>query len=249
VYAADSSTLVRSLSKRSSFISAYALSAADSNRVYTASEAGLITLADWTDGSTVGRWDIGSNVRCIKVVRDPASNMDLVYSHEAVGSSHVVNVHALRTREQDAPTELKQILKRKAPISGMQVLLHGKIVVVAIHKSILIGRRSKLQKTALQDYEYVWREFQTAKRVTGFDAYVRTPDASLADHIDLAVGDQDGVIWLFEDVLSSFARVEKTRKEAAKPETDLEMLRPKRLHWHREAVASVKWSRDGTTCV
>ncbi|KAF2746557.1 WD40 repeat-like protein [Sporormia fimetaria CBS 119925] len=250
VYATDTSTLLRTLSKPSSFISAYAVSATNPNHVYTANETGLITLWDWTEGKTVGRWDIGSNVRNISVVRDPATDLDLVYSHES-SSSHFVHVHALRTREQGAPTELKPIFKRKAPISGMQVLLDGKIVVIAIQKSVLIGKRTKLGKTALQDYEYVWREFQTAKRVTTFDAHVRTADAEgktsgEGDHIDLAVGDQDGVISLFEDILSSLNRIEKGRKDASKADTaDAELLRPKRLHWHRQAVASVKWSRDG----
>jgi NET1-associated nuclear protein 1 (U3 small nucleolar RNA-associated protein 17) len=252
-YATDSSTLVRTLSKPSSRISTYALSASNPSYVYTASDTGLITLWDWTDGKTVGRWDIGTNVRSITVVADPVSNMDLVYSHET-GSSHIINVHALRTREQSAQTELKQILKKKATIRGMQVLLDGKIVIVTTHKSVLIGRRSQVHKSALQDYEFVWREIQSSKPVTGFDAYVRIPDqpatggklpSDAVDHIDLAVGDQEGVIWLFEDALSAFTRIEKTRKDGSQGGVDLDMLRPKRLHWHREAVASVKWSRDG----
>lgn len=240
IYATDSSTLVRSLSKRSYFISAYALSATNPNHVYTASAQGLITLWDWTEGTTVGRWDIGTNVRSLAVVADPSTNLDLVYTHEIGRSSNVINVHALRTREQASQTELKQILKQKLPLSSMQVLLDGKIVIVTCPKSVMVGRRTKLSKTALQEYEYVWREFHTSKRITTFDAYIRDAEQSTESkiHVDLAIGDHEGSIWLFEDILTSFARMEKSK-------TDLEMLRPKRLHWHREAVASLKWSRDG----
>lgn len=254
VYEADTSTLVRSISKPSPFVSAYALSASNTNQVYTASATGLISLWDWAHGKIIGRWDIGTHVRSISVIKDPATNMDLVFSHET-SPHHVINVHALRTRDQGAQTELKEVFKRKkSAISGFQVLLDGKIVVISVDKSILIGRRSKTHKAALQDYVYVWREFQTSMRVTAFDAYARTPSnpedktsASSGDRIDLALGDQEGAILLFEDILASFARLEKSRKEGAKSNIDLDMLRPKRLHWHREAVASVKWSRDGNS--
>lgn len=249
VYATDTSTLVSSLSKSSSRISTYALSATNPRHVYTASDS-LITLWDWTNGKTLGRWDIGSPVQSMSVVADPVSNMDLVYSHESP-SSHIINVHALRTREQLGQTELKQILKKKLAIKGMRVLFDGKIVIVVMQKAILIGKR-KAQKTALQEYEYVWREFQTSKTIMTFDAYVRIPEQSSTGkqpsdsggHVDLAVGDQEGAIWLFEDVLSAYIRIEKTRKDGARS-VDLEMLRPKKLHWHRDAVGSVKWSRDG----
>lgn len=247
VYAADTSSLARTLQVRSGSISTYALSANNPNHVYTANAAGLITLWDWTEGTIVGRWDIGTNVHHLTVVSDPKSHLDLVYSHET-GNSHIVNVHALRTRQQPGQTELKQILKTKSPITGMQVLLEGKIVVISLEKSVMIGKRSKTSSAALQDFRYIWREFQLSKHVSAFDAYMQTPEQAEKDSgetLDLAVGDRDGVIWLFEDILASFARIEKGKKEGPKAETSHEMLRPKRLHWHREAVASVKFSRDG----
>ena len=251
VYANDTSSLERALPMRSGYVSTYALSAANQSHVYTANAAGLITLWDWTEGKTVGRWDIGTNVRSITVVADPASNTDLVYSHE-MGSSHIVNVHALRTRQEE--TELKEIFKTKSPITGMRILAEGKLVVIAHQKSIVIGKRTKSASAALRDVKYVWREFQMSRRITSFDAYVRGAgdsvhgdkgSAASGDHIDLAVGDQDGVVWLFEDILASLIKVEKAHKDASKTDTSQELLRPKRLHWHREAVASVKWSRDG----
>jgi NET1-associated nuclear protein 1 (U3 small nucleolar RNA-associated protein 17) len=53
------------------------------------------------------------------------------------------------------------------------------------------------------------------------------------------------VVLLFEDILASFAALESLEKK--KGETDsAESFRPKRLHWHRDAVGSVKWSLDGT---
>ena len=127
-------------------------------------------------------------------------------------------------------------------------------MVVACANSIMVGKRLKLHKTALKDFEYTWREFKTSKRITASSAYVRIPErpdkAKTAahdskDNIDLAVGDEEGAIILFEDILSSFARIEKSQKKGEDTNADLGDLKPKRLHWHREAVGSVRWSLDG----
>ncbi|PSN67148.1 WD40 repeat-like protein [Corynespora cassiicola Philippines] len=257
IYSVETSLLEKELPIGSSGVSltAYALSSTKPNHVYTADSSGLITLWDWTDGSKIGRWDIDANVRHLEVVTQPGTEQDLVFSHEA-GNSHVVNVHALRTKSQASQTDLKRVVKSGNPISGFQVFAEGRVVVVASSYSIMIGKRTKLQKTALQEFEYTWREFKMPKRITAFNAYIREPEISVKgdkavgdhkDHLDLAVGDESGVIHLFEDILTSFAAIEKSQKnrDSKDKSTQLDSLRPKRLHWHRTAVGSVKWSRDG----
>jgi NET1-associated nuclear protein 1 (U3 small nucleolar RNA-associated protein 17) len=253
VYSTETSLLANTLPVSSGSLSTYALSTTNPNNLYTANSSGLITLWDWTEGKKIGRWEIGSNVRQMTVVPQPDSQLDLIYCHE-IGSKHIINVHALRTRSHGSPTELKQIFKTKYPITGFQVLSEGKIVIATTKKSVAIGKRSKVHKTALQDFEYIWREFQISKPATTFDGYLRIPAKSekkqnqahdQRDHLDLAVGDEEGVIHLFEDILSSLAAIEKSTKTGPKTDTNLETLRPKRLHWHRQAVGSVKWSRDG----
>jgi NET1-associated nuclear protein 1 (U3 small nucleolar RNA-associated protein 17) len=253
VYATETSLLVQELPVAGSVvILSYCISSVQPNQVYIADTAGIITLWNWTNGSKVGRWHIGASVRHLDVVKQPCADQDLLYAHEA-GSSHVINVHALRTGAQASKTELKRILKTSKPITGIQVLLQGKIVVASSAKSILIGKRTKLHKTAVQDFEYIWREFETPNHLTTFNAYVRLPDADKSkksqpdprDHLDLAIGDGEGVIHLFEDILSSLATIEKSQKNKGGKILGPESLRPKRLHWHREAVGSIKWSLDG----
>ncbi|KAF2262631.1 WD40 repeat-like protein [Lojkania enalia] len=253
IYSTETSLLTGTLPVGSGILSSFALSTTKADRIYVASSEGIITLWDWARKSKIARWDIGTNIRYITVVTQPSSAQDLVYCHE-FGKHPVINVHALRTKDQDSQTELKMILKAKSPIIGFQVLLEGKLVIVACNDSVLVGKRTKLQKTALQDFEYIWREFRTSKSVTAIDAYVRLPDPSRKgkgqsqdprDNLDLAIGCQDGVICLFEDILSTFSRLEKNSKTGNQAGVDLEGLRPKQLHWHREAVRSIKWSRDG----
>ncbi|KAF2660519.1 WD40 repeat-like protein [Lophiostoma macrostomum CBS 122681] len=253
VYSTETSLLENTLQAGSANITAYALSSTTPNRVYVANTSGLITLWDWVESEKIGRWELGAHTRHMVVIQHPESRQDLVYCHES-GTTHFLNVLALRTREHSSPTESKTILETNSPINGVQVLLEGKLVVVATSKSVLIGKRLKVQKTALQDFEYRWREFQTSQRITTSDAYVRLPDQlekdkqrqqDPKDYIDLAIGDQEGVIYVFEDILSSLLTIEKSQKSGAEVETFADSLQPKRLHWHREAVGSLKWSRDG----
>ncbi|KAH8732297.1 WD40-repeat-containing domain protein [Phaeosphaeriaceae sp. PMI808] len=254
VYTAETSLLARVLPVGSTgFVTAYALSSANPNLVYVADSNGLITLWNWVDGTKVGRWDIEATVRNMVVVAQPGSDEDLVYCHES-GNRHIVNVHALRTKSHASKTELKQVLKMPSSITNMQVLLQGKYVVIANPDSVTVGKRLKVSKTAVQGFEYIWRELKFSKQVTACNTYFRQRELSdkgkrsaeeQRDILDLAVGDEVGVIFLFEDILASFAAIESSQKNNKNRSDHAESLRPKRLHWHREAVGSVKWSLDG----
>ncbi|KAL1609867.1 NET1-associated nuclear protein 1 [Paraconiothyrium brasiliense] len=255
VYAVDTSLLVRSLPLGASSVAlAYAISSRDPDLVYVADSAGIISLWNWTDGSKLGRWGIGLNVQHLVVVEQPIISRDLVFTHEA-DSKHIVNVHALYTGEEASKTEVKQILRTSRPITEMQVFLQGKLVVLSTPNSMIVGKRKKFKQTALQDFEYTWREFEMSKRITTFNAFVQTSggkDQALEDardHLDLAVGDEEGVIYLFEDVISRFVAVEKSQKDVSDKKVGPESLTPKRLHWHRTAVRSVKYSLDGNYLV
>lgn len=256
VYATETSLLANTLPVGGSgvVVTAYAISVTKPNQVYVADSTGLITLWEWSAGKKLGRWDIGATVRNMTVILQPGGDDDLVYCHEVSDGKHIVNVHALRTKEQDSKTELKRVIKSSSAIHSLQVLLQGKYVVIATIDSITIGKRLKTSKTAVQDFEYVWREFQFSKHITTFNTYFRTQQVTekskksgqeQRDVLDLAVGDEIGVIFLFEDILASFAALEKNQKSNPNKTDNADSLRPKRLHWHREAVGSVKWSMDG----
>ncbi|KAF1974874.1 WD40 repeat-like protein [Bimuria novae-zelandiae CBS 107.79] len=252
VYAVDTSLLVRSLPLSSSSVAlAYALSSTNRDLVYVASSAGNISLWNWTDGSKLGRWEFGSNAKHLVVVEQPSVARDLVFTHEEVKDKHIVSVHALYTGEEASKTEVKQILQNSRPITGMQVLLQGKLVVLSTANSMIVGKRQKRNKTALQEFEYTFREFEMSRRVTTFHAFVPMPDgndkalAEVHDHLDLAVGDDEGAIHLFDDVITKFVAVERSLKEKSEKKVGLESLAPRRLHWHRSAVRSLKWSLDG----
>ncbi|KAI4665084.1 uncharacterized protein J4E79_003384 [Alternaria viburni] len=253
VYATETSLLVNTLSQDDTGnLTTYALSPANPHLVYAAYSNGHIILWNWVAGKTAGRWNIGATVQHMTVISPPGSDSkakaddDLVYCHDVDEGRHTISVRVLRTRRQESRElkEVKQVLGASSAIRGLQVLLQGKYVVAATTDSIVVGKRAKASKTALEDFEYVWREFKFSKQITTFSVYHREQqdNGNQRDVLDIAVGEETGVILLFEDILASFAAIEKSNKEGA---DNAASFRPKRLHWHRDAVGSVKWSLDG----
>lgn len=257
IYTAETSLLARALpiTRADTAVTAFALSATKPNHLYVADSSRLISLWDWVQGTKLGRWQMAAIVREMVVIAQPGSAEDLVYCNESNGKSQTINVHALRTKEQASKTELKQVLKQDDQVHRLQVLLQGKYVIITSARSITIGKRLRVSHTALKDFEYVWRELQFSTTIATCDAYYRPPilaengkitAAGEREIIDLAVGDEIGVVLLFEDILASFAASERFQKNQNTTE-GAEDFRPKRLHWHRNAVGAVKWSLDGTS--
>ncbi|EDU51400.1 WD domain containing protein [Pyrenophora tritici-repentis] len=255
VYSTETSLLAHTLSEGDiGNITAYALSATSPHLVYVAYSVGQIIMWDWVAARQIGRWHVDVKVKNMAVIIKPASDEDFVYCHEADS----VCIRALRTSRQTSEkserSQLKQLLKTNSEICGIRVLLQGKYVVVATADSITIGKRVKPSRTALAEFEYLWREFKLSKHITTFDVYHREQNEpgngkkaahDQRDVIDIAVGDETGVILLFEDILASIAAVESSQKGKKDRLDSADSLRPKRLHWHREAVGAVKWSLDG----
>jgi NET1-associated nuclear protein 1 (U3 small nucleolar RNA-associated protein 17) len=249
IYATDTSLLTNTLPVgEGGVLTAYALSFTNPSQVYIADSTHQLALWDWVSGKNVAKWYPRAIVEHMAVITKPGSDEELLFCVDAGGKDINLRALPIQRKANEPPHSLKQVLETDSTIRSFQVLLQGKYVIAASDDSITFGKRVKISRTELQDFEYVWREFKFSKRVTTFNAYYREPQEikgkkatqDQRDVIDIAVGDDTGVIILFEDILASFAAVEKGKK------TDTaEGLRPKRLHWHRDAVGAVKWSLDG----
>ncbi|OCL13030.1 WD40 repeat-like protein [Glonium stellatum] len=252
IYSTATSLLVRTLPIGSGTISSYALSSSEPNRVYVATSAGLIILWDWDKDKKISRWDLGSSIRGITAVAPEGSSHDVIYTHET-GDRYMIMAHSLRSGAEASQTKLKLIVKSKEPIQSFQVLSNGTFVVVVLRTSIMIGKATKLLSSSFEDLNYTWREFKIHQPITCFNACIRSrahvataktpknPSQLVAESLDLVIGCVEGEIFVFEDILGRLMKAEKSQK-ASEQSGD---LTPMRLHWHREAVGSVKWSLDG----
>ncbi len=122
----------------------------------------------------------------------------------------------------------------KHQLHTIQVLGSGDYVIAQSQSAVVLGSRSK------NTNEYVWIELPFTPGCTCADArIVSTPAggrkaSSARAGLRLAVGGEDGKIQVYDDVSALFRRNE----EGGLPT-------PRILHWHRDAVSSLKFSRDG----
>ena len=122
----------------------------------------------------------------------------------------------------------------KQHLSAVQALGDSDWVVAHGTSAIAIGKSKEGAKEG-----YTWIELPVSTPITCLDARLLSArGVSKKDRkhqgLSLAVGNAEGQIHLYDDVSSLFTSKEKPS-----------LPPPRVLHWHREAVSSVKFSRDG----
>ncbi|KAK0794199.1 NET1-associated nuclear protein 1 [Friedmanniomyces endolithicus] len=122
-------------------------------------------------------------------------------------------------------------------LDEIQTVSDGDYVIAYGPEALVLGMR---KDTGKKSNDYIWAELPMSTAVTCMDARVIESDSTSKKdkrpaRISLAVGKTDGKIHLYDDVTSVFA----DHRQASLPT-------PRVLHWHREAVSAVKYSRDGS---
>ena len=124
--------------------------------------------------------------------------------------------------------ETQELLESIQVFGEMYILAHGPSVIV------LGTKKQGEQKLA----DYVWTQISLISKATCVQARLLPVELTKRSKLQrrglcLAVGNEDGQIHLYDDISSVSGR-----KSQLPP--------PRILHWHREAVSSVKFSQDGS---
>jgi NET1-associated nuclear protein 1 (U3 small nucleolar RNA-associated protein 17) len=140
----------------------------------------------------------------------------------------------------------KHILSIKKPGNGLHLIeatQDGLVLVGAVNDSLFIGVASHEQTTNFEEIQYDFFSFDVPDIITTLDFRVYQASAlpgagskgrRASDRVvDVIVGGARGGIYLYHDALARSQSLGKAGIQAQK------------FHWHRKAVHSVKWSRDG----
>jgi NET1-associated nuclear protein 1 (U3 small nucleolar RNA-associated protein 17) len=243
VYAAKTSLAVRTLSVRSqSTIAAFALSACNPSYLYIALSSGRIEHWDWESGSRLKAWDVNAELFSLQVadLREEEESHDILYVADSAKGGHSITAHRFQKKDAESVAEVRTLLKTKGAVSRLQVLQDGQIIVAATEKHLIIGsRKGGKSSKQLSTLHYNWREFEYTRQITSLDARVDGGDVdrpSKRAQVDIAVGTDEGAIMLYHDIQAQLQQVEQQKQIA--PQAN-------KLHWHRNAVGSLKWSLDG----
>ena len=221
VLSLETSLVVRTLPNPG--VLAYAIDDAFPTTVYIANEDSSIYTREWTkeDGSMTQLGTAHGRVRAIAVK-----------SYSEVDDSTPFMVSARRHKYAISKLDT-ELFSTKRPLQDIRVLGRGEFVVAQGPSAIVIGSRRE------ESFEYTWIEIPLKTKSTCFEARLSPAQTGNRKErkrsgLSLAVGNEDGQIHLYDDVSSIFNQQGNQTPPS-----------PRILHWHREAVSSVKFSQDG----
>ncbi|KAI9764102.1 MAG: hypothetical protein M1835_007648 [Candelina submexicana] len=261
VYSASTSSLVRSLPAATgkpgeATVTAYALSSTNPNTLYVSNTKGHIYHWDWRAGEQLDRWNAKAQIYGLatSALAIGDSTVDVVYTREKRGMNWMIAAYNLAHGKHSADRERAQLYVTNKPISRLHVTPSGENIVASYGEYLVVGVTNDRELPSFSKMEFVWRELWTPERITCLDvreivtrqwsratgAKGRAKHLKSQHSLDIVVGGLKGVIYVHEDLLHKLNQ--KEREAQLKAAIN---LTPLKFHWHREAVATVKWSVDG----
>ncbi|KAL9076226.1 MAG: hypothetical protein Q9157_003736 [Trypethelium eluteriae] len=251
IYSVSSSVLVRTLPASKAGVSVFALSAANANNIYIATTDGVVFLWNWVTGTRLGRWELQDRIAGIWASIEPSAEEDTVFTIDRSRQSkhYTITAHRLRYGSDASKTTSVTLLQSQQKIQGLKVLHQGEVIIAFFSRSLVLGQLNRQEDPSFEAKAYVWREMDCFNEITAFDARVvpnrkgKSKDYKKSTDIfvDVVIGTIEGPIFIYSDLLNKL--ISHSQKKPGKPQSSY--LDSKRFHWHRQAVGTVKWSRDG----
>ncbi|KIW70379.1 hypothetical protein PV04_02653 [Phialophora macrospora] len=240
VYSTKTSLRVRSLRLDSkSTIMSCALSTIDRSKLYVSRSDGQISLWDWTSGTSIVEFNGGKCVRqIIPIQSQEANEAILLLQDDGIGSANLVVYLANLSR--GTFTEKETVLRGSALLPCVRSCGHGRALVVCAADKLLVGQ-SQFAEGEKLEFSYTWREITAPGQITTLDAQLNSGKSKTSrkvPYLDVVVGLDDGAMMHYEDILFKLIGKEKKKTSAGD-------ITGRKLHWHRTAANTVKWSRDG----
>ena len=216
------------------------------NNIFVSKRGGTVQNWDWKTGQKLESWKCQIDLLRIVAVLPEAESPDhytLLTVHGGLAEKSRL-LHSVLAPKSNAANEEVLLLSKIGHWSVCKSFDSGNVVLLCSSNKLTIGQLLPKPKDATVK-EYTWREVTVPQPVASLDVQVRdrpkTAGSSPIKLIDVVIGCMDGVIILYEDLLYRLVGREKGVKDAD--------ILSRRLHWHRQAVNTVKWSRDGNYLV
>lgn len=175
-------------------------------------------------GRKLDSWPAQSQIHNLAHAR-LENTQELLYTIGKVGRAWKISAHRL---DIGPSRQIVPLRKSKEPITGFEVLQHGRIIVATSGPVLSIGTMENPGHLS-----YSWRDIECAEWISCFD--VRIVEGVQNPRVDIVVGGLYGCMHVYDDLLNKLIRMESRPID----------LTWQKKHWHRNAVLSVKWSNDG----
>ncbi|KAG9238068.1 WD repeat-containing protein-like protein [Amylocarpus encephaloides] len=265
VYATSNSLLTRSIKleirdpQSNIRIVAYCLSPTTPNTIWVACSDGSIYNVDWATGSGASQsWKV-SSTGCIHMtvasIESVGRRRDVVLTAEpgkTEGSR--ITANELTSPGSGIATVARTIYTSKSEIGFLKTACEGSVIVAAAGNKVIIGHIRLFDFDTVDKIRYEFRMFESPSAISSLDVKAvpgtaerpkKTPAKVVPIPIaDLTVGDVRGAIFVHNDILRKLHL-----SQGSAPKAQGANLTPRKYHWHRQAVNTVKWSLDGNYIV
>ncbi|KAL6713808.1 NET1-associated nuclear protein 1 [Lecanora helva] len=233
-------------------ISAFALSSAKAHDLYLSTISGIIERWDWLKGVQIGHWKLSSSIHHLKTSARTTEEAvhDIVYTVDRKDTGPwLISAYHLNSAGDSSNREGKTLFSHPRALSHIQVLEGGQFIIAASGSQLIIGNTSSPKETAIPSVSYTWRIVDCPEWIVSIDVRVFRPEIvskqskggkRKIQSLDISVGGLKGSIHIYENLLQTLVQIEQPTNKKG-----LEDIKARRLHWHRNAVLSLKWSRDG----
>lgn len=245
VYSTKTSLLVRTLHiSENDPVTSCVLDPDHSSHVFLSRLSGMLQLWDWTKGQRQEQWKCQKNlIKITAVVTESPSQYKVLTIHGAL-DEEIKLVKSFVSKSSILPDAEVLLLSKQGHWSGCKSVDNANVLFLSFGKQLVIGQLLPVSK-APNEKAYTWREVKVPQPIESMDIQIRerpkTSGSGPAKMIDVVIGCIDGVIIMYEDLLYRLIGREKSMK-------DIE-ISSRRMHWHRQEVNTVRWSRDGNYLV
>ncbi len=209
--------------------------------VWVGCSNGRILRVDWTTGSIESFMPRGNDTKplidmAVQVAQVGKGQQEILFTSERVmDSGELVAYNASDLSKHDFVK-----LYGPARISFLRSAAEGRFLVGVSDRTVLIGSLVPRDVTSLQSLQYQFYSFDISDEILSLDVRVSTRGGTKksTSPLDLVVGCERGSIFVYEDIIGRL-RALKNAGSSKGPTL------PRKYHWHRKTVHSVKWSRDG----
>ncbi|SZF05928.1 unnamed protein product [Blumeria hordei] len=230
------------------------LSPSNADMIWVACSNGSVFSVNWTNGSGADSFWTVSSTGCIHMtvasMESHGRKRDVVFTTEARKEGGFrTTANELAEPDGTIAIAARTIYTSQEPIQFLKATRDGSIIVGASGKRILVGRLRSTEFNTVDKIKFEFRTFESNEFITSLDLKVslqnevevtRKDKLQKTPVVDLVVGNIKGVIFVHYNIAGELFGQSKNGLLLSTTN-----LVPPRLHWHRQAVNSIKWSLDG----
>jgi len=163
------------------------------------------------------------------------------------GGGWRITANELAPPDSKFKTAAKTIYTSAHRINMLRTVCDGSIVVAVADNAVMIGSLKAMDYGTVDKVKYEFRIFETTEAISSMDVKVVErisgrefpKPISKLPCLHVAIGGVNGSIYYYMDILAKLVMAQRGGLPSGVS------LVPKKLHWHRQAVYTVKFSLDG----